>query len=143
MFENEELVVTVKVKNYGLRELTNIVIKDSFPNEFKLIKGSKSIKIPQLNAGETVNFSYTLKPLKIGEYKLPPAVVFYKAPPPLSGEVSKESKSVYVRVVETLTPTPLNTFTSKSARIWCNDYNMHFSGCTSLWSSPSHHSDNF
>jgi len=96
-----------------LRELTDVVIKDFVPDEFKLIKGSKSIKISQLNAEETVNLSYALKPLKIGEYKLPPAVVFYKAPPPLTGEVSKKSKSVYVRVVKVLTPTPSTPSTPK------------------------------
>jgi len=62
------VVLTVTVTNTYDERATNIVIEDSVPEEFVLIEGKTSWNIPVLNAGETVTFTYSLKPTVEGSF---------------------------------------------------------------------------
>ncbi|MBU7001828.1 MAG: DUF11 domain-containing protein [Theionarchaea archaeon] len=69
----EVAVVTVTVTNTYDERATNVVVEDMISEELTLVEGNPGWNIGVLNPGESVTFTYSLKPTKAGTFSLGPA----------------------------------------------------------------------
>lgn len=88
---DETVPVSVKVRNAGLCDINDIVLKDSILSNMRLQNDVTLEKTLSLKAGETAEdvFKYTLIPETSGEYTFPETVATFT----LSNGQSKEVKS--------------------------------------------------
>lgn len=75
----ENVPVSVTVRNRGLCDINNIVLKDSIVSNMHLQKDATLEKTFSLKAGETAEdvFKYTLVPERPGEYTFPKTVAAF------------------------------------------------------------------
>lgn len=105
LIQGEQLTITVKIENEGIREFFNVKVTDTVPDGFELISGSTSIERDSLKRGESVTLEYVLKALEAGDFIFDSATVTYEGR--LGTHYSKSSNTVEVHVVApTPTPTP-------------------------------------
>jgi uncharacterized repeat protein (TIGR01451 family) len=69
----EVTVVTVTVTNTYDERAANVIIEDLVPEELTLVEGNPGWSIGVLNPGESVTFTYSLKPTRAGTFSLGPA----------------------------------------------------------------------
>ncbi|MBU7022589.1 MAG: DUF11 domain-containing protein [Theionarchaea archaeon] len=69
----EVTVVTVTVTNTYDERAANVTIEDMVPEELTLVEGNPGWSIGVLNPGESVTFTYSLKPTRAGTFSLGPA----------------------------------------------------------------------
>jgi uncharacterized repeat protein (TIGR01451 family) len=87
----ETIPVSVKVRNSGLCNINDIVLKDSIVSDMHLQKDATFEKTLSLKSGETAEdvFEYTLVPEKPGEFTFPQTIATFT----LSNGESEEVKS--------------------------------------------------
>lgn len=113
----ESVPVSVTVRNAGLCDINNIVLKDSIVSNMHLQKDATFEKTLSLKSGETSEdvFEYILIPEKPGEFTFPQTVATFT----LSNGESKEVKSdnsekitiygPYIEITKTVDKQQLNT----------------------------------
>ncbi|MBU7039111.1 MAG: DUF11 domain-containing protein [Theionarchaea archaeon] len=98
----EVVVVTVTVTNTYDERAANIVIEDMIPEELTLVEGNPGWSIGVLNPGESVTFTYSLKPTKPGTFSLGPArATFIDV---YNDKHESSSGSVTINVIEMVPP---------------------------------------
>ena len=78
LIQGEQLTITVKVENNGIREFFNVKVTDTVPARFELISGSTSIDRSSLKPGESITMEYVLKALEAGDFIFGSATVTYE-----------------------------------------------------------------
>ncbi|MDD2613801.1 MAG: BatD family protein [Methanosarcina sp.] len=84
--------VLVSVRNEGLCDINDIIIKDSVVSDMHLQKAATFEKTLSLKSGETAGkvFEYTLIPEKPGEFTIPQAIATFTLPNGQSGETCSD-----------------------------------------------------
>lgn len=112
----ETVPVSVNVRNAGLCNINDIVLKDSILSNMRLKDDSTLEKTLSLKSGETVEnvFKYTLIPEKPGEFTLPAVKATFTLPNGESKEVtSNTSQKItiygpYIEITKTVDKQQLN-----------------------------------
>lgn len=112
----ETIPVSVNVRNAGLCNINDIVLKDSIMSNMHLQNDATLEKTLSLKSGETVEdvFKYTLVPEKPGEFTLPAVVATFTLPNGESKEVtSNTSQKItiygpYIEITKTVDKQQLN-----------------------------------
>ena len=106
----EPVYVSVTVRNGGLCDINNIVLKDSIVSNMRLQKDATLDKTLSLKAGETAEevFEYTLIPEKPGDFTFPKTVATFTLPNGKDGEVTSDNSDTtlisgpYIEITKTV-----------------------------------------
>jgi uncharacterized repeat protein (TIGR01451 family) len=110
----EVAVVTVSVTNTYDERATNVVIEDLFPEGLELVEGQTSWKIEVLEPGETMTFTYSLKPTQDGTFNLGSATATFIDVYNDKHTSSSEPESIAVEPRIPPSPTPTGPPTTPS-----------------------------
>ncbi|MDD3247538.1 MAG: BatD family protein [Methanosarcina sp.] len=106
----EPVYVSVTVRNAGLCDINNIILKDSILSNMHLQKDATLDKTLSLKAGETAEkvFEYTLIPEKPGDFTFPKTVATFTLPNGKDGEVTSDNSDTtlisgpYIEITKTV-----------------------------------------
>lgn len=112
----EQVYVSVTVRNAGLCDINNIVLKDSIVSNMHLQKDATLDKTLSLKAGETAEkvFEYTLIPEKPGDFTFPKTVATFTLANGESEEVESDNSDKtkiygpYIEIKKTVDKQQLN-----------------------------------
>lgn len=112
----ENVPVSVTVRNRGLCDINNIVLKDSIVSNMHLQKDATLEKTFSLKAGETAEdvFKYTLVPERPGEYTFPKTVAAFTLSNGQSEQVESDNSEKitiygpYIEITKTVDRQQLN-----------------------------------
>ncbi|AKB74187.1 hypothetical protein MSLAZ_0926 [Methanosarcina lacustris Z-7289] len=113
----ESVYVSVTVRNRGICDINNIVLKDSIVSNMHLQKDATLDKTLSLKAGETAEdvFKYTLIPEKPGDFTFPRTVATFTLANGQSKEVTSDNSDTtlisgpYIEITKTVDKQQLDT----------------------------------
>lgn len=103
--EDEELVVSIEIKNRG-DDIEQLFIKDNLEEGIEIISGSCSI-LTSIKKGEIIKYNYIIKAREIGKFKIGPLQIL------AMNNSGIESKKLILNQIDSFKVSPVITLLSK------------------------------